>query len=135
MAEPVLVAARGWLLKAEHDLASARKLASEPDPYLDTAIYHCQQAAEKALKGWLTYRGVRFDRTHDVRHLVAHAAEHEPAFRHLAEAGQVLTPYASAYRYPDEVLEPDPEEFEEALQHAASVYGFVLSLLPPGARP
>ena len=55
---------RGWLTKAAHDLASARKLATDPDPYLDTAIYHCQQAAEKAVKAWLTFRGVRFARTH-----------------------------------------------------------------------
>ncbi len=33
---------RGWLVKAQHDLATARKAAAEPDPYLDTTIYHCQ---------------------------------------------------------------------------------------------
>src|SRR5216683_2820109 len=38
---------RNWLIQALHDLATARKAASEPDPYRDTAIYHCQQAAEK----------------------------------------------------------------------------------------
>jgi HEPN domain-containing protein len=26
------------------------------EPYLDTAVYHCQQAAEKAIKAYLTYR-------------------------------------------------------------------------------
>ena len=36
---------RGWLVKAQHDLATADKLAAGPDPYLDTAIYHTQQAA------------------------------------------------------------------------------------------
>ena len=35
---------RGWLLRALHDLASARKLAAGADPLLDTAIYHCQQS-------------------------------------------------------------------------------------------
>jgi hypothetical protein len=38
---------RAWLVKAQHDLATARKLSLGPDPLLDTAIYHCQQAAEK----------------------------------------------------------------------------------------
>jgi HEPN domain-containing protein len=37
-----------WLIKAQHDLAAARKLSTEPDSYLDLAIYHCQQAAEKS---------------------------------------------------------------------------------------
>jgi len=40
---------RNWLRKAQRDLASARKLASGNDPLLDTAIYHCQQAGEKAV--------------------------------------------------------------------------------------
>lgn len=37
---------QSWLIKAQHDLAAARKLAADPNPYLDMAIYHCQQAAE-----------------------------------------------------------------------------------------
>jgi HEPN domain-containing protein len=40
---------RSWLVKAARDLASASRLAAGPEPYLDTAIYHCQQAAEKAV--------------------------------------------------------------------------------------
>jgi HEPN domain-containing protein len=46
---------QAWLLKARHDLLSARKLSEEPDPILDTAVYHCQRAAEKALKALLIY--------------------------------------------------------------------------------
>jgi len=34
-----------WLTKAAHDLESAQRLSSGPDPLLDAAIYHCQQAA------------------------------------------------------------------------------------------
>ncbi len=41
---------KAWLVKAQHDLAAARKLSADPDSYLDTAIYHCQQAAEKPSK-------------------------------------------------------------------------------------
>lgn len=45
---------RGWLIKARNDLFTARALGGLPDAPLDTAIYHCQQAAEKAVKGtWL----------------------------------------------------------------------------------
>ena len=43
----------GWIAKATNDLAAARKLASDPDPYLDAAVFHCQQAAEKFLKASL----------------------------------------------------------------------------------
>jgi len=125
----------GWLIKAAHDLASARKLAADPDPYLDTAIYHCQQAAEKAVKGWLTFHSIRFDKTHDVRDLIAHAAETDPRFSNWLEAGQVLTPYASAFRYPNEQLTPDRAEFDEAFRHAEDFCNFVRSVLPREVQP
>jgi hypothetical protein len=56
-----------WLKKAKHDLAAAKKIASGDTTYLDTAMYHCQQAAEKAIKAFLTAYDVRFDKTHDIR--------------------------------------------------------------------
>jgi HEPN domain-containing protein len=45
-----------WLIKSQHDLGSANRLMEGEEPYLDTAVYHCQQAAEKAIKAYLTYR-------------------------------------------------------------------------------
>jgi HEPN domain-containing protein len=36
------------------------------DPYLDTAVYHCQQAVEKALKAFLTYHDTEFEKTHGI---------------------------------------------------------------------
>ena len=56
---------RNWLKKARRDLLSARRLARGKDPYFDTAIYHCQQTAEKAVKGWLVYHDQSFEKTHD----------------------------------------------------------------------
>ena len=40
---------RSWLVKAHSDLRSARALVALLEPATDTATYHCQQAAEKAL--------------------------------------------------------------------------------------
>ncbi len=71
MDKATLELVRGWLIKAQHDLFSARKLATDPDPYLDTAAYHCQQAAEKAVKGLLVFYGQRFKKVHNVQFLVA----------------------------------------------------------------
>lgn len=42
-----------WMKKAANELNSAKKLASGSDKVPDTAIYHCRQAAEKAVKGYL----------------------------------------------------------------------------------
>ena len=45
-----------WLYKANNDLKSALKLLEGDDPIMDTAIYHTQQCAEKALKGYLAFK-------------------------------------------------------------------------------
>ena len=45
-----------WIAKAKRDLEAAKRMIVCVDPLLDTGAYHCQQAAEKALKGWLTFR-------------------------------------------------------------------------------
>ena len=120
-----------WLIKARHDLASAEKLASGPDPYLDTAIFHCQQAAEKAVKAFLVFQDRRFEKTHDVAKLIKMAASLKKELSLLLPEAAFLTPYASQFRYPDECLGPDRPEFDRALFAARKIYDTVLSLLPP----
>ena len=128
---------RDWMTRADHDLRSARALASLDDPLLDTAIYHCQQAAEKAIKAWLQGLDEPFPKTHDITDLVTQAAASNPGFAQLDKAAVALTPYASAFRYPGGSYEPMPtrEEFDEALAYAQAVYDFVLPLLPADAKP
>jgi len=133
MDERRLRLAREWLTKASHDLQNARIVGAVSGGPLDTAIYHCQQAAEKAVKGWLACEGVAFEKTHDVAGLVAQAAAIESRFLAWKGAAAILTPYASAFRYPGLAVEPMPsqDEFQDALGHAQGMYDFVLGLLPP----
>jgi len=83
---------RAWLAKALHDLGTARKAAADPDPYLDTAVYHCQQVAEKSLKAFLTFHDVLFDKTHNLGSLLVQAAAIDSSFMGLADAAETLTP-------------------------------------------
>jgi HEPN domain-containing protein len=128
---------REWLTKALHDLQTARITANAADGPLDTAIYHCQQAAEKSVKAWLTAKDVPFERTHDLRRLIRQAAGELPEFTQFIGAAEILTPYVSAFRYPGLTGDPMPsrEEFDAALQYAQTIYDFVLILLPAEARP
>ena len=87
--------ARSWFARAVSDLRAARKLAQGPDAYLDTGIYHCQQAAEKALKGFLVYHGQPVEKTHDVRSLVSLAGQFGSGFDTWLDAGSRLTAYAT----------------------------------------
>ena len=132
MTNEKLNAVRLWLKKAAHDLASAKALAAASEYLLDTAIYHCQQAAEKAVKAFLVFHDVRFEKTHNIALLVGSATKVDPRFASRSQAAEFLTPYASLFRYPDEEFEPSRKEFDEALQRAEELFAFVLSLLPQG---
>ncbi len=70
MDDPKIELVQSWLTKARNDLGSARRLTSDPEPYLDIAIYQCQQAAEKALKGFLVYHDIEFEKNHNLTILV-----------------------------------------------------------------
>jgi len=44
-----------WIEKADHDLKVVELILADPEGPLDVASFHCQQAAEKYLKGLLQY--------------------------------------------------------------------------------
>ena len=83
---------RAWLIKSRHDLETARQISMLPDGHLDAAIYHCQQAAEKALKGFLAFHDHELERTHDLKRLVQMASSDDRTFLQWKEAAIMLTP-------------------------------------------
>jgi len=123
---------RNWLIKSSRDLLCARELADASKPLLDSAVYHCQQAAEKAVKGFLIYHDIRFDKTHDVGLLAGQAAVVEPGFNNYLTGARLLTPYAIEFRYPGDYIEPEFTDFQEAFDATALILTFVSSLLPTG---
>ena len=126
---------QSWLTKAQHDLASARVLAASSPPLLDTAIYHCQQAAEKAVKGFLVFHDQEFERVHDIEVLIQAAVPYKAGFSAWVDVGRLLTPYARIFRYPGDITEPSGEQFNQAMSAAEGLYNFVLSLLPEDVQP
>ena len=126
---------QSWLTRAQHDLASARVLAASDPPLLDTAIYHCQQAAEKAVKGYLVFCDQEFERIHDIEVLIRSAMSYATEFTDWIDVGIQLTPYARIYRYPGYATEPSREQFDQAMSAAEGLYSFVLSLLPQEMQP
>jgi HEPN domain-containing protein len=110
-------------------------LAEGQPAILDIATYHCQQAAEKALKGFLVNWDQRVGKTHDVGFLVERAMQVEPCFATWCDAAGRLTPFATAYREPGPADQPSSEEFAEALDDAETIYQQALSFLPPEVHP
>ena len=137
MDDPKTKLVRAWLSKAQHDLGSAKQLASEPVAYLDTAIYHCQQAAEKSFKAYLVHRDFPFHKIHNLTVLLGYCIDLDSAFNELSDAAANLTPYATAFRYPDEFFESEPNqsEFDDAFKQAENILAFVLKRVPMASHP
>jgi len=115
-----------WLYKAKSDLKSSHKLLEGDDPIMDTAIYHTQQCAEKSLKGFLAYKEQPIQKSHDIELLVELCCVLDAEFETLYVYSEKLTPYATAFRYPDVCLEPDYDDVEKAIEMAHHILKFVI---------
>lgn len=68
--DPARVAeTRGWLVRASSDVRAAEHELRATPPLLDDIVFHCQQAAEKSLKGFLTWHDRPFRKTHSIEEL------------------------------------------------------------------
>ena len=92
--------AEPWIRRSERDLLAAQQTLDSPQPLYDAAVFHAQQAAEKAFKGFLTAHGVPFSRTHLLEMLIPACVVVDPLFANYAGKAQSLSPYATHYRYP-----------------------------------
>lgn len=133
---------REWLQKGRNDLLSAQILIEHDPPVLDTASFHCQQAVEKALKAFLAWKAVPFEKVHSLTYLLDLCEVEEPGLASLRDRAETLAPYAVEIRYPGVLMEVSLEEAQEALATAEAVWDFVMGLLPrelyrslPGESP
>lgn len=122
-----------WLRKAHNDLRSSRQLLVADPPLLDTAAYHSQQCAEKALKAFLVLHDDPPSKTHLLVQLVARCQDFDPRFSELLEAAEFLTPFATAFRYPGDVLEPDLADTQLGICYADQILSMVTAAMPPEA--
>lgn len=133
---------RDWLTRAKHDLRGADGVLALAEPLPDVALYHCQQAYEKALKGFLTWHDWPLRKTHLLPELIEACVAIDPEFTQLAASAGVVSPYAWKFRYPmtdaNGVLieiEPSDQDAAEALRFAREAFDFVVTRLPSKARP
>ena len=112
-----------WLQKANNDLASAARLLEIEPMILDTACFHCQQAVEKSLKGYLCYIGEEIIKTHDVDYLIQQCKMFDNDFGKIETDN--LNEYAVNGRYPGDSILPDADEAKKLYEIAAIVFSMV----------
>ncbi len=126
---------RAWFAKADVDLRAADCDFGASPPLLSDIVFHCQRAAEKAMKGLLTWQSRPFRKTHSLEELGEQCLAVCPGLREVIDPAVPLTEYATRFRYPGEPEEPTLEEAQEALRLARRLHDAILSLLPQEARP
>lgn len=126
---------RAWLQRAANDLRGADiDLAASP-PLIEDALFHCQQAAEKVMKGFLTAHDWLFRKTHDLDELSRACTEIDPTLSAVLAEARDLTVFAWEFRYPGDTTAPAEDEARRALATARKVYESVLMRLPKEAHP
>lgn len=123
---------RAWMRKAAVDLRAARALlnAGIPGP----ALFHCQQAAEKSLKAFLTWHKVIFRRVHDLEETGALCVSIDPALAPVVKRAEPLTAFAWKLRYPGDLSDPEMSEAEDGLEIARQVFNEIRRRLPEAAK-
>ena len=120
---------KAWPAKAHPDLGVA-KLCLRQNDFFDAAVYHTQQAAEKALKAFLVFHTGQVIKKHDLMFLVDKCTNIDFSFIQLQSYASGLNVYATYARYPDDNFVIDYEETTTACKKAAFIFDFVKDRLP-----
>ncbi len=126
---------RSWLIRAETDLRAAGVDIEASPPLVGDALFHCQQAVEKALKAYLTAHDSPFRKTHDLDELAIACGRIDPVLEREVDPAREMTAFAWKFRYPGETDEPSREEAEAILSLARKIYEAVRSRLPKETYP
>ncbi len=113
-----------WIEKAEEDYRMALvAMRQRKYPAYDSACFHCQQCAEKYLKGFLVRHKLAFRKTHDLRELRRQCLETDSTFGLLTDMLLLLNNYAVQFRYPG--VTSTENEAREAVTAMKEVRRFV----------
>jgi HEPN domain-containing protein len=113
-----------WFKFADTDLAIADHLLSMRPQPLEPICFHCQQSAEKRLKGYLIHNGINEPpKTHDLLLLLDMCVNIDDSFNSLLDKCNFLTEFGVLPRYPNEI-EIDESIMNRAIRCARDVKSF-----------
>lgn len=121
---------RSWLRKAHDDLRAASVDMEARPPLLEDALFHYQQAVEKAMKGFLAWHDEPFRKTHSLTELGLVCSRLDPSLESILRKASGLTEYATVYRYPGDSVPPTEEDAAGVRELAEEVVSELLARLP-----
>jgi len=116
-----------WLVYADTDLDTARYLTGmRPEP-TEIICFHCQQAAEKALKAYLVRLDIRPPKTHDLIEIIS-LCDITALAPEMSDHAFALNDYSVIARYPGarDILSADKDD---ALRSAGAIVSSVKELI------
>lgn len=97
---------RQWFKYARTDLNMAKASLELSSDYKNISAFHSQQCAEKAIKGYLAFKKIRFQKTHNISQLLDEIDKLDARLGKNLSKAKILTTYAVTYRYPDAERKP-----------------------------
>ena len=89
-----------WIEIADNDFDSAILLNEAVRKHCEIICYHCAQAVEKYLKGYLISKDIVPKKTHDLRFLNNLCIELDPHFENAITECAFLNKFSNDIRYP-----------------------------------
>ena len=133
MAIPAQAKYKGWLQFAHYDIESAKILWQEG--LVATCLYHCQQATEKTLKGFLVSQGYKPQMTHDLVDLIKSCTKIDSSFDSVVADCKKLSPFATQTRYPTTRPLPDISYAQEMIELTQRTMNFILRKIEVQVMP
>lgn len=115
-----------WFEFAKRDLESAKFLLNMYPKPIEIICYHCEQSAEKYLKGYLIRNENKLERTHDLVMLNNKCKKIDEDFKQIEDECIELVPYGVQVRYPYE-LEVTEQDMVAAVKCATEIQTFITS--------
>jgi HEPN domain-containing protein len=119
-----------WFRFASDDLTVAKACFENMYPKkLAIACYHCQQSAEKALKGFLISQGIEHPKIHNLETICEMCMKQDASFSEIHEVSSKLSPYGVAAKYPSETV-IDEIITQTAIKRAQTIFAFCRAKVP-----
>jgi HEPN domain-containing protein len=120
---------REWQLLAKRDMDVADYLLTMSPIPTEIIAFHCQQAAEKYLKGALVILGEDPPYTHDLDELCAMAEKHRVSFASVSSLCTLITQFSIQPCY-DFGLSLSEADMQIVLSHTKSIRDFLQQEIP-----